>query len=46
MHAVKRVLLDRDLRQSLCQRGHERASDFSWKRSAQQLLEVYDRVSG
>jgi glycosyltransferase involved in cell wall biosynthesis len=46
MHAVKRVLLDRELRQALCDRGRQRASEFSWKRSAQQLLDVYDRVSG
>ena len=46
MHAVQRVLIDREMRESLCQRGRQRVQEFSWRRSAEQLLEVYDRVSG
>jgi glycosyltransferase involved in cell wall biosynthesis len=46
MHAVKRVLLDRELRQSLSERGRQRAAAFSWRRSAEQLLATYERVSG
>jgi len=46
MHAIQRVLIDREMRESLCQRGRQRVQEFSWRRSAEQLLEVYDRVSG
>jgi glycosyltransferase involved in cell wall biosynthesis len=46
MHAIQRVLLDREMRESLCKRGRQRAQEFSWRRSAEQLLGVYDRVSG
>ncbi|HWK30673.1 MAG TPA: glycosyltransferase family 1 protein, partial [Terriglobales bacterium] len=46
MHAVKRVLLDRELRQALSGRGRQRVTEFSWRRSAEQLLATYERVSG
>jgi glycosyltransferase involved in cell wall biosynthesis len=46
MHSVKRVLLDPELRKTLCERGRERVTEFSWRRSAEQLLAIYDRVSG
>jgi glycosyltransferase involved in cell wall biosynthesis len=46
MHAVKRVLLDCELRQALSERGRQRAAAFSWRRSAEQLLATYERVSG
>jgi glycosyltransferase involved in cell wall biosynthesis len=45
MHAVKRVLLDPELRKTLCDRGRTRVTEFSWRRSAEQLLAIYDRVS-
>lgn len=46
MHAVKRVLLDQQLRQALSERGRQRVTEFSWRRSAAQLLATYERVSG
>jgi len=38
------VLLDADLRQSIRQRGLARAALFSWRRTAQQTLALYERV--
>ena len=46
MHAVKRVLLDPQLRQALGERGRLRAAGFSWRHSAEQLLATYERVNG
>jgi glycosyltransferase involved in cell wall biosynthesis len=46
MHATKRVLLDPELRCSLRQRGRNRAQEFSWRQSAEQLLALYERING
>lgn len=43
-NAVCRVLEDKDVRESLISKGHDRLSDFSWKKSAEQTLDVYRRV--
>jgi glycosyltransferase involved in cell wall biosynthesis len=45
-HAVQVVIEDSNLRQSLSQRGLERAKQFTWEKSAQQLLQVYQRLLG
>jgi hypothetical protein len=41
-----RVLYDEDLRASLITKGLKRASKFSWKRAAQETLDVYRQVVG
>lgn len=41
---IQSVVEDSSLRQSLIQKGHERAKLFTWEKSAQQLLQVYQRL--
>ena len=41
-----RLATDTDLRARLCRQGHAHAADFTWKRSAQQLLGAYRKVLG
>ncbi len=41
---IQSVLLDAALRQDLIQRGFRRAGQFSWERSAQQMLDIYRRA--
>jgi glycosyltransferase involved in cell wall biosynthesis len=42
--AISTVLEDSDLRQEMRQRGFEQAARFSWKRTAQETLAVYEGV--
>ena len=44
--AMYRVLTDRTLREDLCQRGLQRAGLFSWRRTAEEMSRLIDRVSG
>ncbi len=44
--AMYRVLADRDLRQDLRRRGLERAGLFSWRRTAEEMSQLIDKVSG
>jgi glycosyltransferase involved in cell wall biosynthesis len=44
--AMWRVLNDEDLRANLIVKGLKRASMFSWKRAAQETLDVYRRIVG
>jgi glycosyltransferase involved in cell wall biosynthesis len=44
-NALKRGLLDTDLRQSLIEKGHENARSFSWDRTARETLDVYYDVA-
>ncbi|MGD2164886.1 MAG: glycosyltransferase family 1 protein [Anaerolineae bacterium] len=39
--AMERVLYDRQLRETLIERGLRRVDDFSWSRSAHQMLDIY-----
>lgn len=41
---IERVLYDEQLKQDLTKRGFKRVDDFSWERSARQMLEVYRTV--
>ncbi|MDL1969854.1 MAG: glycosyltransferase family 4 protein [Candidatus Desulfofervidaceae bacterium] len=41
---IYKVLTDENLRQSLIQRGLERAKLFSWGKTAEQTLEVFEKV--
>jgi glycosyltransferase involved in cell wall biosynthesis len=45
MHALHRVLLDQPLREKLKQRGPEQANRFSWDKTAERILEVYEEVT-
>jgi glycosyltransferase involved in cell wall biosynthesis len=42
--AIERVLGDATLRARLIARGLRRAEDFSWKRTARRMAEVYRQV--
>jgi glycosyltransferase involved in cell wall biosynthesis len=42
--AMRRVLLDSDLRENLRQRGLQRVSEFSWERSVRRVREIYEEV--
>jgi glycosyltransferase involved in cell wall biosynthesis len=42
--AMRRVLMDSDLREALRQRGYHRAKEFSWERSVRRVREIYDEV--
>jgi glycosyltransferase involved in cell wall biosynthesis len=44
-NAMKRVLLDNDLRMRLIDKGHENARSFSWDRTARKTLDVYYDVA-
>ncbi|HZI99494.1 MAG TPA: glycosyltransferase family 1 protein [Gemmatimonadaceae bacterium] len=43
--AMKRALLDPDLRTRLVEKGHENAQSFSWDRTARETLDVYKAVA-
>src|SRR5213075_3252929 len=42
--AIRRVLMDSDLRDDLRQRGLRRVKDFSWERSVRRVREIYEEV--
>ena len=42
--AMRRVLMDSDLREDLRQRGRRRVQEFSWERSVRRVREIYDEV--
>lgn len=42
--AMQRVLSDRDLARDLCLRGPARAAQFSWDRTAREMVAVYEKV--
>jgi len=42
--AMRRVLLDSDLRDDLRQRGFRRVAEFSWDRSVRRVREIYEEV--
>jgi glycosyltransferase involved in cell wall biosynthesis len=46
MRALLRVLLDQGFRDRLKQRGYEQVRRFSWTASAQQIINVYEQVTG
>jgi glycosyltransferase involved in cell wall biosynthesis len=43
---LRNVLGDNDLRQSLSQRGRQRAQLFTWEKTGQKTLEAYKRALG
>lgn len=43
--ALKRGLLDTDLRARLIKRGHDNARSFSWDRTARETLDIYTQVA-
>jgi glycosyltransferase involved in cell wall biosynthesis len=44
--AVRRLLNDPHLREELSERGHQRAKEFSWRRTAELTLASYSRAVG
>jgi glycosyltransferase involved in cell wall biosynthesis len=44
--AINEVLTDKDLRESLIAKGHEQVKKYSWQRTAEQTLEIYQRILG
>jgi glycosyltransferase involved in cell wall biosynthesis len=44
MRALERVLIDQSLREKMRQRGYEQVKKFSWKNSAEAILEAYEQV--
>jgi alpha-1,3-rhamnosyl/mannosyltransferase len=44
--ALEQVLTDEALRVRLIAQGKQRASEYTWRRAAEQLLDVYRRVAG
>jgi glycosyltransferase involved in cell wall biosynthesis len=44
--AMRLLVIDRDLRKSLIERGTKRVKAFSWKDSAQSMLALYRRLVG
>ncbi len=43
---IQSVVEDSNLRQSLVQKGRERVKLFTWEKSAQQLLQIYQQLLG
>jgi glycosyltransferase involved in cell wall biosynthesis len=43
-HALRELLVDEQLRERLVARGHQRAREFTWERTARLTLESYARV--
>lgn len=43
--AIKQILSDEKLRNSLCEKGIQQASKFSWRKMAENYLELYNTVS-
>ncbi len=43
---IKDVILEPEFRRQLVHRGYERLMEFSWDRTAGQVLQVYDEVAG
>jgi len=44
--AIRRVLTDDKLRNNMVRKGLEQAKKFSWEKTAEQTLEVYNKVAG
>jgi len=42
--ALELALIDAETRSGLIERGRQRASEYSWRRAAEQLLDVYRKV--
>jgi glycosyltransferase involved in cell wall biosynthesis len=43
--ALKKCLLDLDLRESLTEKGYRNAARFSWEKTARETLAVYAAVA-
>jgi glycosyltransferase involved in cell wall biosynthesis len=43
--AMRRVLIDQDLRRELRQRGYARVQAYSWEEAARQVRRIYDEVA-
>jgi glycosyltransferase involved in cell wall biosynthesis len=43
--AMRKLLVERPLRDKLVARGLERAKDFSWEKCAQEVLSMFDTLN-
>lgn len=41
---IKKVLLNKDLREELIQKGFEQVKNYSWKKMAEKTLEIYKKI--
>jgi glycosyltransferase involved in cell wall biosynthesis len=46
VEGIKRIVEDEKLRKKLIQKGYERVTDFSWKKSGQKTWEIIQMVGG
>lgn len=44
--AMKKIINDDDLRQELIRRGYAQAKKYSWKKMAEETLEIYEKILG
>ena len=42
--AMKKIVADENLRQELIRRGYERVGRYSWKKMAEETLEIYNKI--
>ncbi len=42
--ALERIVLDKDLRRDLVEKGRKRAQEFSWRKCAQETLEIIENL--
>jgi len=45
MRALRRVLMDKPLRDRMKQRGYEQAARFSWETSVRRILDAYGQIA-
>ncbi len=43
--AVSRIFLDKELRDNLVKKGRQRAGDFSWRRSAEKICQIFQAMN-
>jgi glycosyltransferase involved in cell wall biosynthesis len=46
VRAMRRVLVDRELRDKMVRKGLEQSKKFSWEKTAELTLQVYNKVTG
>ncbi len=44
--AIERVVVDKDLRSCIIAKGFKRAAEFSWKKTAEDTLKVFESLNG
>jgi glycosyltransferase involved in cell wall biosynthesis len=44
-HGIERILTDQQLRQQLTSKGPQRAKEFTWQKTAQQVMSILEKVN-